>query len=66
MITSSEATFLQGPVSKGVYRKKMLMKKKIVVVIGIIVAILICFYTGVFGFPTAADHPQKLSLTSSL
>jgi hypothetical protein len=33
------------------HNKSMLTKKKIVVIIGIIVAILITFYTGVFGLP---------------
>ena len=32
----------------------MLTKKKILVVVGIIVAILITFYTGVFGISTPA------------
>lgn len=50
----TRATFSNAPVSIRVYRKKMLTKKKIVVVIGIIVAILISFYTGVFGISTAA------------
>lgn len=37
------------------YRRKfMLTKRKILVVIGIIVAILITFYTGVFGITVIA------------
>lgn len=54
IITSPGATFSDTHVSIRVYRRKMLTKKKIVVVIGIIVAILISFYTGVFGISTAA------------
>lgn len=41
----------------GVYKantRTMLMKRKILVVIGIIVALLITFYTGVFGIAVIA------------
>lgn len=41
-------------VSKGVNANCMLTKKKIIVIIGIIVALLITFYTGVFGIAIAA------------
>jgi hypothetical protein len=34
------------------------MKKKIIILIGIIVAILITFYTGVFGISFAASSTQ--------
>jgi len=47
------ATFRQRSGSKGNHSEHMLTKKKILVVIGIIVAILITFYTGVFGISTA-------------
>ena len=44
-----------GPVSglRGSISKVMLTKRKILVIVGIIVAILITFYTGVFGVAVA-------------